>query len=381
MARLRDQWMQTALQKVREKGSNIAYCVIGAGHGGLAMAGHLGIMGYSVNLFNRTDENLAGVRWHGGIKVDGQVQGFGPVRKATSDIAEAISDVDLIMVVTPSTAHRTLAASMGPYLRDGQIIILNPGRTGGGLEFRKTLNDAKVTARVLLAETQTFIYASRALSRYEGYIYRIKNSVPLATLPAYWIPDVLSIINMAFPQFTAGNNVLSTSLENIGAVFHPALTILNAGWIEETHGNFDYYLQGITPSIAELLERIDKERIAVATALGIHSVSAREWLYLSYDSPGRNLYEAIHNTDSYRGIKAPQNIFHRYIFEDVPMSLVPLASIGAMLGVPTPMIEIIIRLGSIMHNKDYWNEGRTVDKLGLAGLSVKQIRQLVVGIE
>ena len=345
------------------------------------MAGHLGIMGYSVNLFNRTDENLAGVRWHGGIKVDGQVQGFGPVRKATSDIAEAISDVDLIMVVTPSTAHRTLAASMGPYLRDGQIIILNPGRTGGGLEFRKTLNDAKVTARVLLAETQTFIYASRALSRYEGYIYRIKNSVPLATLPAYWIPDVLSIINMAFPQFTAGNNVLSTSLENIGAVFHPALTILNAGWIEETHGNFDYYLQGITPSIAELLERIDKERIAVATALGIHSVSAREWLYLSYDSPGRNLYEAIHNTDSYRGIKAPQNIFHRYIFEDVPMSLVPLASIGAMLGVPTPMIEIIIRLGSIMHNKDYWNEGRTVDKLGLAGLSVKQIRQLVVGIE
>lgn len=381
MARLKDQLMQAALQKVQEKGPKITYCVVGAGHGGLAMAGHLGIMGYPVNLFNRTDENLTAVRWHGGIKVDGQVQGFGPVQKATSDIAEAISDVDVIMVVTPSSAHRSLAELMGSHLRDGQIIVLNPGRTGGVLEFRKILDDKHITARIFLAETQSFVYASRALSRYEGYIYRIKNSVPLATLPAYWIPEVLAIINMAFPQFVAGNNVLSTSLENIGAIFHPALTILNAGWIEETHGNFDYYLQGITPSIAELLECIDKERIAVATALGIHSVSAREWLYLSYDSVGRNLHEAIHNTESYRGIKAPRNIFHRYVFEDVPMSLVPLASIGKMLGVPTPMIEIIIRLGSVMHNKDYWSEGRTVDKLGLAGLSVKQIRQLVVGIE
>lgn len=381
MAYTKDKRMQVALQQVQAKGRNMVYCVIGAGHGGLAMAGHLGLMGYPVNLFNRTDENLAGVRWHGGVKVDGQVQGFGPVRKATSDLAEAIADAEIIMVVTPSTAHRSLAAAMGPHLRDHQIVVLNPGRTGGALEFRKVLNDAQVTARILLAETQTFIYASRALSRYEGYIYRIKNSVPLATLPAYWIPDVLAIVNAAFPQFTAGNNVLSTSLENIGAIFHPALTILNAGWIEETHGNFDYYLQGITPSIAELLERIDKERVAVATALGIHSVSAREWLYLSYDSPGRNLYEAIHNTESYRGIKAPQNIFHRYIFEDVPMSLVPLASIGSMLGVPTPIIDIIIRLGSIMHNKDYWQEGRKVETLGLAGLSVKQIRQLVVGLE
>ncbi len=377
----KDQRLQAALKATRDKGLNTVYCVVGAGHGGLAMAGHLGILGYPVHLFNRTEDNLAGVRWHGGIKMGGQVQGFGPVALATANLGEAVADADVVMVVTPSTAHRGLAAGMAPHLRDGQLIVLNPGRTGGALEFRKVLTDCKAAARVLLAETQTFLYASRALSRYEGFIYRIKNAVPLATLPAYWIPEALAVVNQPFPQFTAGNNVLSTSLENIGAIFHPALTLLNAGWIEETHGNFDYYLQGITPSIAELLERIDRERVAVATALGVHSVSAREWLYLSYDSPGRNLYEAIHNTESYRGIKAPQNIFHRYIFEDVPMSLVPLASIGAMLKVPTPMIELIIRLGSVMHNRDYWQEGRTAESLGLAGLSVKQIRQLVVGID
>ena len=241
--------------------------------------------------------------------------------------------------------------------------------------------DTGVTASVVVAETQTFLYASRALSPWEAHIFRIKNANPLATLPSYWIPGALGVLNGPFPQFVAGSNVLSTSLENIGAVFHPALTILNAGWIEATHGDFDYYLQGITPVVAKVLERVDAERLRVASALGIRSMSAREWLYVSYDSPCRDLYEAIRNTESYRGIRAPQGIAHRYISEDVPMSLVPIASLGAALGVPTPVTDMIIDLGSMLHDTDYRAVGRTVESLGLAGLTLRQIRQLVGGVE
>jgi opine dehydrogenase len=371
--------MIARLRHVHAQGTRASYCVIGAGHGGLAMAGHLGILGYPVNLYNRTDEKLDGVRWHGGIKIDGAVAGFGPVKTATSDMRVAVEGVDVVMVVTPSTAHRSLAQIMAPFLGDGQLIVLNPGRTGGALEFRKVFRDSPMSATVIVAETQTFLYASRALSRWEAHVFRIKNAVPFATLPSFWIPEALGILNGPFPQFVAGSNVLATSLENIGAVFHPALTIMNASWIEATRGDFDYYLQGITTSVAKLLERIDAERLAVASAVGVRSVSAREWLYLSYDSPGKDLYEAIMNTGSYRGIKAPPSIDHRYISEDVPMSLVPLSSLGSMLGVATPAIDMIIQLGSILHSTDYRAVGRTVESLGLAGLSVKQIRQMVAG--
>jgi opine dehydrogenase len=367
------------LRRARDKGKALTFCVLGAGHGGLAMAGHLGVLGYPVHLYNRTPENLDGVRWHGGIKVDGAVTGFGPVRRATSDLPAALEGADVVMVVTPATAHRDLAASMAPHLREGQLIVLNPGRTFGALELRKVFDDSRRTPDVALAEAQTFLYASRAVSRWEAHIFRIKNAVPFATLPSFLIPEALALVRQPFPQFVAGSNVLATSLENIGAVFHPALTILNAGWIEATHGDFEYYLQGITPSVARLLERIDDERLAVAGAVGVRSMSAREWLYLSYDSPGASLFEAIHATGSYRGIKAPPGIDHRYIFEDVPMSLVPLASIGAMLGVPTPAIDMIVDLGSILHSTDYRAAGRTVESLGLAGLSIRQIRRMVAG--
>ena len=373
--------LHETLRDLRERGKEISFCVVGAGHGGLAMAGHLGIMGFPVSLYNRTEKNLHAVRWHGGVKVTGAVQGFGPIKVASSNMAEAVSQADVVMVVLPSSGHRFVAEQMASCLRAGQIVVLNPGRTGGALEFRQVLNSKGCQVPVLVAETSTFLYASRALSRSEARIFRIKNTVRLATLPAYWIPEILPIINQAFPQFTAGDSVLSTGMENIGAIFHPALTLLNAGWIETTKGDFDYYIGGISPSVARMLERLDAERVAVAKSMGVHTVSAREWLYLTYDSPGRDLYEAIQNTASYRGIRAPQTILHRYVTEDVPMSLVPLASIGKMLGVNVPTIEMVIDLANAMHGTDYRKEGRTVASMGIQGMSVKEIRQLAVGIE
>jgi opine dehydrogenase len=370
-----------AIRSLLEKGRNTVFCVVGAGHGGLAMAGHLGIMGFPVRLYNRTDESLHAVRWHGGVKVTGEVQGFGPVQVATSTMAEAVSGADVVMVVVPATAHRFVAEQMAPCLHGGQIVVLNPGRTGGALEFRQVLNSKECKAAAIISEASTFLYASRALSRAEAHIFRIKNSVRLATLPAYWIPEVLPVLNQAFPQFAAGDNVLSTGMENIGAIFHPALTLMNAGWIETTKGDFDYYLGGISLSVARVLERLDAERVTVAKSMGIHTVSAREWLYLTYDAPGRDLYEAIQNTGSYRGIRAPQNILHRYVTEDVPMSLVPLASIGKMLGVAVPMMDMVIGMANVMHGRDYWKEGRTVAHMGIEGMTVKQIRQMAVGIE
>lgn len=171
---------------------------------------------------------------------------------------------------------------------------------------------------------------------------------------------------------------MKTSLDNIGAIFHPAVTVLNAARIESTNGNFDYYTEGITASVALILEKMDKERVTVAEGLGFRAMSAREWLYVAYDAAGRTLHEAMRSNRGYDGIKAPKTVFTRYITEDIPMSLVPIASLGRMIGCPTPVIESIIMLGSILHERDYWEEGRTVEKLGLAGLTLKQIRRLIL---
>lgn len=358
-----------------------SFCVLGAGHGGTAMAGHLSMQGCKVNLFNRTKARILAVQERGGIDVRGAVSGFAPLQTVTADPAEAISGVDILMVVVPATGHAEMAGIVAPHIKDGQILVLNPGRTGGALEVAQVIRRHNPLVRPFLAEAQTLLYASRVTNPGQVHIFGIKNSVPLATLPAYHITDVLPMIRKALPQFVPGDNVLKTSLDNIGAVFHPAITVLNAGRIEDTHGDFEYYVEGVTPAVAAVLEAIDRERVEVASALGIRANTAREWLYLAYDAAGRTLIDAMRANTGYNGIKAPGVINHRYITEDVPTSLVPIVSIGEMLGVPTPVMRAMIYLASAMHGVDYWAEGRTVDRLGIDHMSVKDIRFLVVGAE
>jgi len=365
-------------EEMKKKNSKLKFAVLGAGHGGLAMAGHLAIMGYDVNIYTRSKERIDYIIERGGIDVEGKVEGFGILNTATNDIEKALRDVDIIMVVVPAYGHRFMAEKTAPYLRDGQIVVLNPGRTCGAIEFHNILMEKKVKADVTIAEAQTFIYISRHIEYARAKIFDIKNSVPLAALPAYKTPTVLRAVRQAFPQFVPGTNVLVTSLNNIGAVFHPTITILNAARIETKRTIFEYYLEGVTPSVANILEAVDRERVGVGAALGIRLHTAREWLYLAYDSPGKTLYEAIHATPGYKGVTAPATLVHRYLLEDVSMSMVPIASLGDLVGAPTPTIKTFIHLASLIHDTDYWKEGRTVDKLGLEGMSIKDIRALVV---
>jgi opine dehydrogenase len=163
----------------------------------------------------------------------------------------------------------------------------------------------------------------------------------------------------------------------MGAIFHPALTLLNSGWIEHTHGDYQFYIDGVTPSVARVLEVLDRERVTVASAVGIRARTSLEWLKLAYDANGADLHEAIHNQPGYYGIKAPATLTHRYIFEDVPMSLVPIASLGKRYGVSVRGMESIINLGGIIHRTDYWRRGRTVERLGLEQWSVSELTRYV----
>ena len=356
------------------------YSVFGAGHGGRAMAAHLALLGFDVALYNRTPDHIEGIKARKGIDLEGGEggpHGFAELALITSDLQEAVQHSEVLMVVVPSSAHASIAANMAQHLRDGQIIILHPGRTCGAIEFDKVLRDSGCKVDFTVAEAETFIYASRADGPAQSRIFRIKEAVPLAALPAVKTPLVLEAIKPAYPQFIDGVDVLHTGLNNMGAIFHPAITILNAGWIESTHGDFQFYIDGVTPSVARILEVLDRERVTVASALGIRARTSLEWLQLAYDTQGDNLHEAIHNQPGYYGIKAPNSLKHRYIFEDVPMSLVPMAALGMRYGVSVRGMDSMIRLADFIHSTDYRRRGRTLDKLGIEQYSVSELQKFV----
>ena len=351
---------------------DVRFAVIGGGNGGLAMAGYLAYRGFSVNLYNRTQARIESLIDDPRIDLSGSIEGTGTLNLVTSNLKEVIRETDIIMVTTPATGHYDLARLMAPYLDDGQIVVLNPGRTGGALEVYETLRSFGCKKDIVVAEAQTFIYACRATGPKSAKIFSVKHEVALAAIPAVHAKKVTRLLSGAYPQFTPAKNVMETSLNNFGAIFRPAPTLLNSGHIERGE-TFEYYLEGITPSIGQMLEKLDTERMKVATALGIKAVSARQWLEESYGAKGESIYEAIQNNPAYKGLTAPKGLDTRYIYEDVPCSLVPISSIAEKLGIETPAIDTVIRLANIMTGKNFLQDGRTVEKLGLKDMSVSQI--------
>lgn len=331
--------------------------VCGAGHQGFSMAAHLALNGIDVNLWNRTQRNIQMVIDTGIIHCSGIVNGDAKISKISSNIADVIDD--FVMVTVPSSAHRDIARRLAPFVHKEMIIILNPGRTFGAIDFAEELKRNGVIELPHIAETQTIVYTCRKSGKNSASILALKNDVKIAALKGSNIEYILAKMPECLKSyFSPVNSVALTSLSNIGMVLHCAPVMMNVGWIESEKADFKYYYDGISKSIAHFLEKIDTERQKVAKKSGFEVESLKQWLERMYLVAGNSLFECIRNNEAYREIDAPPTINTRYIFEDVPNGLVPVETMGIEYGVPTPNITTIINLACSVMDTDYRATGR-----------------------
>ncbi len=356
----------------------LRFAILGAGAGGQSMAGILSSQGYSVRLFDKNEEKLNGLHALGDtITVTGKIECQGKPELITNDFDAAVRDVDVYMVTTTTDAHEEMAHKLVPYLRDGQIIMLNPGHVGGALLVSNIIRNVhQCKAAVVIAEAGDLMYACRLYENGKPFQSGLKTTVKVATVPASDVSVVIERLQPIFPNLKAVNNILETGFEGGGAMLHPLPSLMNVNKMDLGQP-YDYYLEGITPSIARMTSVMDKERLAVCEALGLHAESLVHDLQRMYKLTQDDLYDLLQHNEAYRGIKNPTTLTHRFIAEDTLSGLVPLASVGKMLGVPTPMMDAIIEIGSAICERDFASEGRTVEKLGIAGKSVDEIYEMI----
>jgi len=66
---------------------------------------------------------------------------------------------------------------------------------------------------------------------------------------------------------------LETTLMNVNCVIHPLPAVLNWGSIESGAGRISPYGEGMGDGVVASIHRLDAERCAVATALGLCALS------------------------------------------------------------------------------------------------------------
>jgi opine dehydrogenase len=357
--------------------------ILGAGNGGCAAAADLTLRGFQVRLFARSESTIAKLAKLGEIElVESGVSKKAAPYFMSPHLPPVVQGVDLIVIATPAVGHEYLAKGLANYVGDGQRILLNPGHTGGSLHFANLLRQLGCKAQVQLCETVTLTYICRMPQPGRVEIYRRTTNLRCAALPGKHTEKLVREIQSVFPNVIAAANVLETGFSNINAIMHPAGMLGNAGWIEKTDGDFLYYREGITPSIGAWIDALDGERLEIVRALGLTPLRFVDifhgaGLTTTEARDSGSAYQAIHESEPNFTIKSPPSLDHRYIKEDVGYGLVPMAEIGKLLGIETPVMDALITLASVALGIDFRVEGLTLEKMGLAGVAPADLQRIL----
>jgi len=376
--------------------SSLKVAIMGAGPGGFTAAADLSLRGFSVSLFElpRFKDNIAPIEKEKVIGLQalpstGISGGFAKIDAVTTDIREAMSGAGVVLIMVPAFAQQEFAKLMAPFVEAGQLIVLCPGNFGGSLQVAEILREEAGEKDFIIGETECLPYACAKLQSWAPssevdaksvWLQGYKHSLYYSALPARKTMEALRMLRQLYPRLEPAKNVLETGLSNVNTIEHPLIALLNATRIE-LREDFSFQYVGATPALNNLMEALDKEKLALGEKLELQLRSARDILINYYRHQGLKgeTYSEVTGTNPIdRWDTPPEALDHRYVIEDVPFGLVPMESLSETLHTPNTVIKSIINLFSIMLGRDLRSEGRTLESLGFSHLTLAELQDLVM---
>ncbi len=355
---------------------NKTIAVIGGGNGAHTMAADLVLRGFSVRMYEKTEyiDRLSELARTLTIHIDGVIKGSARIDMLTDNMDEAIDGVDYIAVTVPSFAHESIAYSMKNVIKKDQVIILYPG-SFGSLVFKKTLGDDCP----VIAEANNLPYDTRIKSPCKVFCSGI-NPINIAFFPAIAAEPYLNDIHKLIPFEYVYGDVLECGLSLVNPALHSGACLINIGMIEQpSRGAFHMY-EHFTPGAAKIDVALDRERKEIGKAFGYNLRPIEDFAKKpkGHQISWKELYMQLRGDVALTVISGPDDIWNRYLTEDCSNGLVPWSALGDVCGVETPVMDAVVNIYSLVHERDWWAIGRNLEKLGIDNMSIKEIKQYLI---
>lgn len=348
--------------------------ILGSGNGACAAAADWSLAGHEVRIFDfeKFPTIIEEINNKGGVYVEGELNGFAPIAYCGHSIEKAVSGADIILAIGPAYSTEPFANLVKEYISANQIYVVCPGSFGGALLTKKIFMSNKNASNSIVCETSTLPYAARIIKPGVVKVFlKLRGGLYLSSIPKDQGDRALEAFRTVYPHTQKAKNVFQTMLQNSNPVIHPSVTLMNAGLIERTKGEFYFYEDGVTPGVGKLMKAVDIERVEIGDRLGVKILPDPELGVLQGYMKEATYEYGYASAPGFRGIKAQDKLDHRYLNEDVGYGLVFMSNLAKQLGMDTPMIDSVINIASAVMERDYRKE--SVRTLETIGFSIKEI--------
>ncbi len=347
--------------------------VVGSGNAGCAHAAKLTKDGHAVRLLKTShglhDANFEQVVRCGGLHLhdlDGSDM-FVPLDLVTRDPAAALAGTEIILVMVQTLYHEQVARFIAPHVDGARMLLAIPGYMGS-LYFERGLRK-----RVdIIGEGESTAYDARIIDNgHVRILFRNVRNALAFTDPGRTAEGLALAGELVATYRYARRHVMESALHNPNLIVHTVGAIMSASRIEYSGGEFWMYREGFTPAIWNVVNQLDAEKMAVLKALQCEPTPyLKACLFRNEEDESTDPLTVFQGYAANGGPKGPDSIETRYLYEDVPEGLGLLHSLGAALGIATPMCDALITLGGALLNRDFRRQARTLERLQLtlAGL-------------
>lgn len=255
--------------------------ILGAGAVAYGKAALLCRDGHDVTLWSPSGKRTATLATGAPLVATGAVAGHFHPRIAAS-CADALSGAEAVVVAVPGYGHRHVLDAAAPFLRSEQVVVFSSHMSLAALYLAELLRKRGVTTPI--AALGTTVTTGRQTGPDAVNVGSVRARLDVAVLPQSAAARGLEACRELFGhRFVPRQGLPAIALSNLNAQNHLAIAMCNLTRMElgEAWGQNRH----ITPAVARLIEALDAERLAIATAFGVEVRTIHEHFHLSFHVP------------------------------------------------------------------------------------------------
>ena len=346
--------------------------VLGGGTEGRLLAALSLSQNRSVTLFSAYGTELNALRAAGGITLrgDGPIgtfqtdQSSSPSIQTTAELDSAVASADLIFLTGPVHKHRTYAMVLADHLKDGQTLVIAPGRTFAAFEICSLLKVGGCQADITVLEVQNLPYWVEA----DGNTLHLSecDGASGGALPADQTSH-LDALRELLPNVKSASTVLQSSFSDGSGAVECVALMLGSSLAAGTGKSLPAGAQPLperetfrtlldSERSRSVVSLILQERREVAKRYGIRNLPDDEiWI---------NAHCGTEMGSGSRPIPSAQDSL-ALLRDAVTGSLIPLQSAGRLADVATPATDSLITLAGALLGRNIAVAGRRLEAMGV----------------